>query len=83
MKLERGRDQAATQVKGLSSEKPIISEADTLHRCGRRNRLKAVKGEALTALTESETAAWDQEDHLGIWETRSVALKIGLRSDKP
>ena len=83
MKPERGRDQVATQVKGLSSEKFNISEADIFHFSGRRNRMRAVKGEAFTALTGSETAAWNREDELGTWETQGVARKFGLRSDKP
>ena len=83
MKPERGRDQAATQVKGLSPEKVNISEADTFHFSGRRNRMRAAKGEALTALTGSETVAWNQEDDLGTWETQSVTQKFELRSDKP
>lgn len=82
MKPERGRDQAAMQVKGLSSEKFIISEADALHLWGRQNN-ETAKGEVEVALTESETAAWNQEDDLGTWETQSVALKLGLRSNKP
>ena len=83
MKPERGRNQAATQVKGLSPENTNISEADTFHFSGRRNRTRAVKGEALTALTGSETVAWNQEDDLGTWETQDVARKFGLRSHKP
>ena len=83
MKPERGRDQAATQVKGLSSEKLNISEADTFHFSGRQNRMRTDKGEVFTALTESETAAWNQEDDLGIWETQSVIRQYGLRSNKP
>ena len=83
MKPERGRDQAATQVKGLSSENLNISEADTFHISGRRNRMRAAKGEVFTALTKSETAAWNQEDDLGTWETQGVTRKFGLRSHKP
>jgi hypothetical protein len=70
------------QVKGLSSEKLLISEADTLHICGRQNN-ETGNGEVEVALTESETAAWDQEEYLGIWETQSVIRKSGLRSNKP
>ena len=83
MKPERGRDQAATQVKGLSSEKFDISEADTFHMSGRQNRMGTDKGEVSTALTESKTAAWNQEDDLGTWETQGVARKFGLRGHKP
>ena len=83
MKPERGRYQAATQVKGLNPENFNISEADTLHDCGRQNRKETITGEVSTALTGSETAAWDQEDDLGTWETQSVVRKIGLRSNKP
>jgi len=83
MKPERGRYQAATQVKGLSSENVNISEADTFHDGGRQNRMGTVKGEVPTALTESETAAWDREDDLGTWETQGVVEQCGLRSNKP
>lgn len=82
MKPERGRDQAATQVKGLSSEKANISEADTIHLCGRQNRTRTDEGEVFAALAGSETAAWDQEDNPGTWETQVVAQKIGLRRYK-
>ena len=82
MKPERGRYQAATQVKGLSSENFNISEADTFHFSGRQNKMGTAKGEVSTALTESKTAAWDQEDELGTWETQSVVQKFGLRSNK-
>ena len=82
MKPERGRDQAATQVKGLSSENFNISEADTFHCSGRQNS-ETINGEVVVALTGSETAAWDQEDDLGTWETQGVALMIGPRSNKP
>ena len=81
MKPERGRDQAVTQVKGLSSENTIISEADTLHGRGRQNS-ETVKGEVETALTESETTAWYQKDNQGTWETQSVVVQCGLRSNK-
>ncbi len=83
MKPERGRDQAVTQVKVLNPENYNNSEADTLHDCGRQNRKETVMGEVSTALAGSEAAAWDQEDELGTWETRSVVRKIGLGSDKP
>ena len=82
MKPERGRDQAATQVKGLSPENTNISEADTFHFRGRQNG-RTDKGEVTVALTGSETVAWDQEDELGTWETQSVIREIGLRSHKP
>ena len=83
MKPERGRDQAATQVKGWSSENTNISEADTFHFSGRRNRMGTVKGEVSTALTGSKTTAWNQEDDLGTWETQGVVRQFGLRSHKP
>ena len=82
MKPERGRDQAATQVKGWSPEKFNISEADAVHCSGRRNRMGTARGEVPTALTGSKTAAWNQEDDLETWETQSVVRQIGLRSDK-
>ncbi len=83
MKPERGRYQAATQVKGWSSENYNISEADTFHLSGRQNRMETARGEVSTALTESKTAAWDQEDDLGTWETQGVSQELGLRSNKP
>lgn len=82
MKPERGRDQAATQVKGLSAENIINPEADTVHVRGRQ-KFSDRQGKSGKILAASETAAWDQEDHLGIWETRSVIRKSGLRSNKP
>lgn len=82
MKPEQGRVQAATQVKGLSSENVNISEADPIHVWGRRNS-KTVNGQVVVTLTESETAAWNQEDNPGTWETQSVVQKFGLRRDKP
>ncbi len=82
MKPERGRLQAATQVKGLSAEKLINPEADTLIHRGRQqfSDREGKNGEFLAA---SETAAWNREDNLGTWEARSVVLKSGLRSNKP
>ena len=82
MKPERGRDQAATQVKGLSAENVIILEADTVHMRGRQ-KFSDRKGKSGKSLAASETAAWDQEDDLGTWETQSVVRQLGLRSDKP
>jgi len=82
MKPEEGRDQATTQVKGLSAEKPNNPEADMLHDHGRRN-FSDHQGKSGKILAVSETVAWDQEDDLGIWETQSVIRKSGLRSNKP
>jgi hypothetical protein len=82
MKPERGRYQAATQVKGWSPENTTISEADTFHFSGRQNRMGTDKGKVSTALTGSKTAAWYQEDDLGTWETQGVALQLGLGSNK-
>lgn len=82
MKPERGRDQAAMQVKGLSAENFINPEADTLHLRGRQ-KFSDHQGKSGEFLAASETAAWNREDDLGTWETPGVALKIGLRSNKP
>jgi phage gp45-like len=82
MKPERGRYQAVTQVKGLSPENTNISEADTFHFSGRRNKLGTARGEVSIALTGSETTAWDQEDDLGTWETQGDDLMSGSRSNK-
>lgn len=81
MKPERGGDQAATQVKGSSAENANNPEADTLHERGRQ-KFSDRQGKSGKILAASETAAWDQEDDLGTWETRSVALKLRLRSNK-
>ena len=82
MKPERGRLQAATQVKGLSAENSNNPEADTLFHRGRQ-QFSDREGKSGKILAASETAAWNQEDDLGTWETQGVALRIGLRSDKP
>lgn len=82
MKPERGRCQAATQVKGWSPENDHNPEADTVQEGGRQNS-RTAKGEAATTLAGSKTAAWDQEDDLGTWETQGVALMSGVGSDKP
>jgi hypothetical protein len=81
MKPERGRDQAAMQMKGLSAEKFIISEADTVHFRGRQ-KFSDRYGKSGEILAASETAAWNQEDDLGNWETQGVIQQYGLRSDK-
>ena len=81
MKPERGRDQAATQVKGLSAEKFINPEADTFH-CRGRQKFSDRQGKSGKILAASETAAWNQEDDLGNWETQDVIRQFGSRSDK-
>lgn len=82
MKPERGRLQAATQVKGLSAEKVTNPEADTLIHRGRQ-QFSDREGKSGKFLAASETAAWNREDDLGTWETQSVIRKSGLRSNKP
>ena len=82
MKPERGRDQAATQVKGLSAENFINPEANAVHLSGRQ-KFSDRQGKSGRILAASETAAWDRKDDLGTWETRGVVRKIGLRSNKP
>ena len=82
MKPERGRCQAATQVKEWSAEKFIIPEADTVHFRGRRELLNR-QGKRGKSLAASKTAAWYQKDNLGTWETQGVTRLFGLRSNKP
>jgi hypothetical protein len=77
MKPEQGRYQAVTQVKGWSSENYLIREADTFHTSGRLNKTETVRGEVSTALAESKTTAWDQEDDLETWETQGVRPAVG------
>ena len=83
MKPERGRDQATTQVKGLSPEKLLIREADVIHVDGRQQNVETDRGEVSNFLAGSKTVAWDQEDNMGTWETQGVALMSGVRSNKP
>lgn len=40
------------------------------------------EGEVITALTGSETTAWDQEDNPGTWETQDVARELGQRRNE-
>ena len=82
MKPERGRDQAVTQVKGLSPEKLLLREADVLHGDGRQQNDGTDKGEVPTFLAGSETTAWDQEDNPGTWETQGVVQMKGQRSNE-
>ena len=82
MKPERGRLQAATQVKGLSAEKVTNPEADTVFHRGRQ-QFSDREGKSGKFPAASETAAWNREDELGTWETQGVARKFGLRSNKP
>ena len=82
MKPERGRDQATTQVKGLSPENYLIREADAVHIGGRQQGIEADRGKVSVLLAGSETVAWDQEDNPGTWETQDVAQKSGQRSNK-
>ena len=82
MKPERGRLQAATQVKGLSPEKLLIREADVFHFNGRQQNVETAKGEVSNFLAGSKTVAWNQEDDLETWETQGVTRKFGLRSNK-
>ena len=58
-------------MKGLSPENDHNSEADIVQDGGRQNS-RTANGEVATALAGSKTAAWDQEDELGTWETQSA-----------
>jgi hypothetical protein len=82
MKPEQGRNQAVTQVKGLSPEKLLLREADVLHVDGRQQKDGTAKGEVPAFLAGSETTAWDQEDNPGTWETQDVAQKSGQRRNE-
>ena len=83
MMPEGRRHQAVTQVKGLSPENFNISEADTVHFCGRQHGFETATGEVSTALAGSKTTAWYQRDSLGTWETQDIIhLCGGLRSNK-
>ncbi len=82
MKPERGRAQATTQVKGLSAEKSINPEADTVHDRGRQ-KFSDRQGKSGKFLAASETVAWDRKDDLGTWETQGVVQQFGLGSNKP
>ena len=66
---------AATQVKGLSPEITIVSEADVVHVCGRRNsRNRNRRGYA--SPTGSETVARYQKDNMGTREARSAPVRV-------
>ena len=82
MKPEQGRNQAVTQVKGLSPVKLLLREADVLHTDGRQQNDGTARGEVSAFLAGSETTAWDQEDNPGTWETQGVVQMSGQRSYK-
>ena len=82
MKPEQGRNQAVTQVKGLSPVKHFLREADVLHKSGRQQDIETGRGKVSILLAGSETTAWDQEDNPGTWETQDVAQKSGQRRAK-
>jgi len=82
MKPERGRNQAVTQVKGLSPVKLHNREADVLHINGRQQDIETGRGKVSILLAGSETTAWDQEDNPGTWETQDVAQKSGQRRNE-
>jgi len=69
----RRRYQAATQVKGLSSEMFNVIEADIFHVHGRQHGYIR-KGEDGAALSGSEAVAWYQKGCLGTWEIQGVLL---------
>ena len=62
---------AATQVKGLSPEITIVTEADTLHFVeGRMGN--TVKGEVISTPSGSETVARCQKDSMGTREAQGI-----------
>ena len=81
VKPEEGRYWAVTQVKVLSPEITIVTEADTLHFVeGRMGN--TVKGEVISTPSGSETVARCQKDSMGTREAQG-ALRKGVCNDKP
>ena len=61
--------------RGLSPEITIVSEADVVHLCGRRNsRNRDRRGYA--SPTGSETVARYQKDNMGTREARSAPVRV-------
>lgn len=83
MKPEGGSCWAATQVKVLSSEINIVSEADTVHSVEGR-MLATDTGEEVSTPTESKSVAWQQRDNEGTRETQyALQNKTGVCDAKP
>ena len=73
---------AATQVKGLSHEITIISEADDVHLFGRQySHSRYWRGYA--SPTGSETVARYQKDSVGTREAQCISRSFGICDDKP
>jgi len=73
MMPEGRRDQAATQVKGLSPEILHVMEADLLHIQGRQNNDNRMMGEGVVAPSGSKTVAWYQKENVGTREIQNVS----------
>jgi len=73
---------AATQVKGLSPEITIVSEADGVHLLGRQyshNRY----WQGYASPTGSETVARHQMNSVGTREAQCISRSFGICDDKP
>jgi hypothetical protein len=76
VKLKGGRYRAATQVKVLSPEITIVTEADTIHFVeGRMD--KTVKGEVVSRIMPVEERGWQECD--GTLSDTSSTLRGGQR----
>ena len=68
------------QMKRLSPENSDITEADTVHLCGRQHGYGIVIGEIPAALSGSESVAWPQGTAEGSWETQGETRRsVGKR----
>ena len=73
---------AATQVKVLSLEIAIVTEADTVHVVeGRMD--STVKGEVISTPSGSEAVARCQKDSVGTREAQGVPRQFGVCDTKP
>ena len=83
MKPEETRYWAVTQVKELSPEIPVVSEAEAVH-LAEGNSLATAKRQGGKNLTGSETTARYQKEKVGTRETQSVPHKYrGVCVGKP
>ena len=74
VKPEETRYWAVTQVKGLSPEIPVVSEAEAVH-LAEGSSLITDRRRGGKNLTGSETTAWYQKEKVGTRETQSVPCK--------
>jgi len=66
---------ATTQVKGLSPEITIVSEADTVHK-GAGNSLDTDRRRGIKNPTGSKTVATYQKDIAGTWENQYIPERV-------